>query len=69
MESKFWFINLKDLDLKVISVPYVEVLLEADFNESNLRNAVSSCLQARPAKVELWLPKFKLDLKLNLTDF
>lgn len=53
----------------MISVPYVEVLLEADFNESNLRNAVSSCLQARPAKVELWLPKFKLDLKLNLTDF
>ena len=84
-ESKFRFVVVKELNVKVICLPYEDDLLsmivmlpneiegihrlEADFNESNFRNAISSCLQAKYAKVEVWLPKFKLDLTLDLIDF
>ena len=84
-ESKFRFAAVKDLELKVISLPYEGALLsmavmlpneiegigklEADFNESKLWNAISSCLKAAPVKVEVWLPKFKFDLTLDLIEF
>ena len=84
-ESKFRFVVVKELNVKVICLPYEDDLLsmivmlpneiegihrlEADFNESNFRNAISSCLQAKYAKVEVWLPKFKLDLTLDLIEF
>ena len=84
-ESKFRFVVVKELDIKVISLPYEGDLLsmviilpneiegidrlEADLNESNLKNTISSCLQAKHAKAEVWLPKFKLDLTLDLIEF
>ena len=84
-ESKFKFAVVKELDVKVISLPCEGDLLsmvvmlpneiegihrlEADLNESNLRNAISSCLQAKYAKAEVLLPKFKLDLTLDLIEF
>ena len=83
-ESKFRFAAVKELDVKVISLPYEGSLLsmvvmlpneiegigklEADFNESKFQRAISSCLKAAPVKVEVWLPKFKFDLTLDLIE-
>ena len=83
-EGKFKFAAVKELDVKMISLPYEDSLLsmvvmlpneiegigklEADFNESKFQRVISSCLKAAPVKVEVWLPKFKFDLTLDLIE-